>query len=365
MQDIKFIAVYLPQFHPIPENDEWWGKGFTEWTNVTKAIPLFKGHYQPKLPADLGFYDLRNKETRNQQAALAKDYGIEGFAYYHYWFKGKRLIERPFNEVLECGDPDFPFCLIWANETWSRRWLGEEYNILIKQEYSKDDDAEHARFLAKAFSDRRYITKDGRPIFTIYRPNDLPDVESTITIIKEVSFKNLKIEPFIVASNSHTQISDRLLERGFDGILNFRPQLGVLSNAFKDEFVKERLIENIKRFRVLSGIYKIYDYENALNLMKNIEPTTFDNVIPSVFVGWDNTARRDKHGIIIKDNYPHLFEKELIRVKRKLGKADVNLGFIFVNAWNEWAEGNYLEPDRINKYGYLEAVKNAVNNNEC
>lgn len=360
MSEIRFIAIYLPQFHPIPENDKWWGKGFTEWTNVTKGVPFFNGHYQPKLPSDMGFYDLRNKETRAEQVALAKKYGIEGFAYYHYWFKGKRLIERPFNEVLESGEPDFPFCLIWANETWSRRWLGEEYDILIKQEYCKEDDIAHAKYLAKAFADRRYITIDGRPLFTIYRPLDLPDITATIDIIREISFQTLGIEPFIVASNSHTKNSDDLLKMGFDGILNFRPQLAVLPYAFKDGFVRDRLIRNIKKFIVFSGIYKIYDYEEALDLMKKIEPLNFDNIIPSVFVGWDNTARRDVNGIIIKDNHPHLFEKELLRVKRKLMKSDPNLGLIFVNAWNEWAEGNYLEPDIKHRYSYLQAVKNVA-----
>lgn len=360
MHDIKFIAIYLPQFHPIPENDRWWGKGFTEWTNVTKAVPFFNGHHQPKLPADMGFYDLRNKETRAQQVALAKNYGIEGFGYYHYWFKGKRLIERPFNEVLESGEPDFPFCLIWANETWSRRWLGEEYDILIKQEYCKEDDIKHAKYLAKAFADRRYITKDGRPVFTIYRPLDLPDVTATINIIKEIAFQTLGIEPFIVASNSHTKDSDDLLKMGFDGILNFRPQLGVLPYAFEDGFVRDRLIRNIKKFQVFSGIYKIYDYKEALDLMKNIETATFDDIIPSVFIGWDNSARRGKNGIIIKDNYPVLFENELRRVKIKLAMAKSNPGFVFINAWNEWAEGNYLEPDTINKHAYLQAVKNVI-----
>jgi lipopolysaccharide biosynthesis protein len=313
------------------------------------------------LPSDLGFYDLRSKETRKEQAELAKQYGIEGFAYYHYWFKGKRLIERPFNEVLESGDPDFPFCLIWANETWSRRWLGEETQILIKQEYSKEDDIEHAKYLANVFTDKRYITKDGRPLFTIYRPNDLPNISQTINIIKETSFKATGVEPFLVASNSHTKTSDALLQKGFDAILNFRPQLGVLPNAFNDAFVKERLIENIRRFKVFSGVYKIYDYQNALSLMENIEPATFNDMIPSVFVGWDNTPRRGNNGITIKNNYPDLFERELLRVKEKLIKSENNLGFLFINAWNEWAEGNYLEPDTVNNHAYLQAVKNVVN----
>jgi lipopolysaccharide biosynthesis protein len=362
MSDIKTIAIYLPQFHPIPENDAWWGKGFTEWTNVTKAKPLFKSHLQPKLPADLGLYDLRNPEVRKQQAELAKQYGINGFAYYHYWFNGKRLLERPFNEILKSNEPDFPFCLFWANETWSRRWLGQEVDVLIKQEYSKEDDTSHARYLANAFSDRRYLTKEGRPVFIIYRPNDLPNISSTINIIKEIGVKENGVEPFIVGSNSHCPYTNELLKKGFDAVLNFRPQLGALPDAFNDNFLKERLFKNIKDSKVFSGSYKIYDYKDALDLMEKIEPETFENMIPTVFVGWDNTARRGEKGIIIRNNHPDLFEKELLRVKNKLLKANENIGFVFINAWNEWAEGNYLEPDSINGHAYLQAVKNVFNN---
>jgi hypothetical protein len=360
MEKLKFIAHYLPQFHPIPENDEWWGKGFTEWTNVTKAKPLFKGHYQPQLPADLGFYDLRSIDTRNEQAALARKYSIEGFAYYHYWLNGKRLLERPLDEVLESGEPDFPFCLIWANETWSRRWLGEEKEILIKQTYSAEDDIAHARYLVKVFTDKRYICHGERPLFTIYRPHDLPDVSATLNTIKEISLKEIGIEPFILANNSHAPGSEELIKKGFDAIFSFRPQLGVLSNSFDDGFLERRLIKNVIKHNVLSGTYKIYDYKEALGLMESLEPDTFDNIIPSVFVGWDNTARRGEHGIIIKDNFPALFEMELIRVKKKLMKSDNNLGFLFINSWNEWAEGNHLEPDNINRHAYLQAVKNVM-----
>ena len=306
----------------------------------------------------MGFYDLRNPETRKEQAVLAAEYGIEGFAYYHYWFKGKRLLEKPFNDVLNSGEPDFPFCLIWANETWSRRWLGEEKEILIKQEYSPEDDIAHAYYLAKAFRDKRYIRINERPVFTIYRPNDLPDISATINTIKSIALKENGVEPFLVASNSHAMLDNApLLQKGFDGIFNFRPQLGVLPNAFTDGFDKRRLINNVRKHKVFSGDYKIYDYKTALSLMQEVEPKSFDNIIPGVFVGWDNTSRRGTNGIIIKNNDPAGFEEELMRVKKKLEQAGSNLGLIFVNAWNEWAEGNYLEPDNKNHYAYLEAIK--------
>src|ERR1039457_4911938 len=174
--DVKLIAFNLPQFHPIPENDEWWGKGFTEWTNTAKAKPLFTGHYQPHVPADLGFYDLRLPESRKAQADMARAYGIEAFCYYHYWFAGKRLLERPVNEIIESGEPDFPFCLCWANDTWSGIWHGTPKHILVEQTYPGYDDYKaHFDYLLKAFSDRRYLTIDGKPLFVVYQPYHMPD----------------------------------------------------------------------------------------------------------------------------------------------------------------------------------------------
>lgn len=350
---LRAIAIYLPQFHPTPENDEWWGKGFTEWTNVAKARPLFKGHYQPRLPADLGFCDLRLADTREAQAALAKAYGIEGFCYYHYWFHGKRLLERPFNDVLATSKPDFPFMLFWANETWSRRWLGEEKEVLMKQTYSDADDVDHITWLCdNAFCDKRYITVSGRPVFIIYRPHDLPDYRKTIATFKRIALAKGMREPYVVGSNSHTSALE-----GFDHIINFEPQLSLLPNAFVDGGSVRKAVRNLT-MRIASTDLKIYDYAKVKNVMRarrfNYE------YLPCVFVGWDNTARRGRNGIIIDGQNKADFKASLVSAKRLVQKYPLEERFVFINAWNEWAEGNHLEP--CAKYGqsFLEAVHEVV-----
>jgi lipopolysaccharide biosynthesis protein len=225
----RFIAFYLPQFYPTPENDEWWGPGFTEWTNVAQARPQFDGHYQPRLPADLGFYDLRVTETRRAQAELAASHGIEGFCYWHYWFHGTRVLDRPFSEVLASGEPDFPFCLSWANETWSRRWhgAGTPDEVLVEQRYSEEDDLAHIRWLQTAFADPRYIRVGGRPLFLVYRPFDLPDMRRTNETFRSECVRVGLPEPYLVGINAHNPTRDTR-PLGFDSTLNFEPQLSAV-----------------------------------------------------------------------------------------------------------------------------------------
>jgi len=356
--DPKLIAFYLPQFHPIQENDEWWGKGFTEWTNVTRARPLCKGHYQPHLPDELGFYDLRLPEARQAQADLAQEYGIHGFCYYHYWFKGKRLLERPFKDVLESGNPDFPFCLCWANETWSRRWLGEECDILIKQEYSSKDDLHHAQELLEAFADPRSIKVDGRPLFLIYRPNDLPDPQRTTDTFRQACLANGVPEPFMVGVNGHFRAQDSRLI-GFDHTLDFRPQLGALPGAFREGFSFRKLLRNL-RFGKLNGRLNLYSYDEAIRRMERV--TCNYPVIPSVFVGWDNTPRRRDKSIIVRDATPKRFERYLSETVQRADPIGPRSKLVFINAWNEWAEGNHLEPDQQSGRVFLEAVQRVATN---
>lgn len=222
MTKAKLIAFYLPQYHPIPENSAWWGTGFTEWKNVSKALPLFKGHYQPHLPADLGFYDLRLPEARIAQADLAREYGIHGFCYYHYWFNGRRILERPFNEVLASGSPDFPFCLCWANENWTRTWDGGSADILLQQDYSDEDDRNHIRSLLPALADSRYIRVDGKPLILIYRTELLPNPERTSDIWRSESYTAGIGELYLARVESFTSGIEPA-SIGFDAAVEFAP----------------------------------------------------------------------------------------------------------------------------------------------
>jgi hypothetical protein len=356
-QNTRLIAFNLPQFHPIPENNKIWGEGFTEWRNVMKGKPLFKNHYQPHYPKDLGFYDMRVPETRLSQAEMAQKYGIDGFCYYHYWFNGKLLLERPTQEILKSKEPNFPFCFCWANESWSKRWLGEDEDVFVKQKYSEEDHIAHAKYLSNFFKDDRYIKVNNQPVFAIYRPSDIPNIEKTIEIFREICFKETGMDLFLIGSNSHEWDTNILLGYGFDAVLSFRPQLGVLPYSFTDQPVLKRLLRNIKNFGVINSRLRLYDYAEAIEIMKLVESESFDKIMPTVFLGWDNTARKGDSAIVISGNTPELFLKELYRVHQKLQKAKENNGIIFINAWNEWAEGCHLEPDMKNEYSYLEAIR--------
>jgi hypothetical protein len=355
VKEPRFIAHYLPQFHPIPENDMWWGKGFTEWTNVSRARPLFKGHYQPHLPADLGFYDLRLPEVREAQAAMAREYGIHGFMYYHYWFAGKRLLERPFDEILRSGKPDFPFCLCWANETWSRRWLGEDKEILIQQTYSAEDFRDHARWLAKAFSDHRYIRVNGRPVFVIYRYSGIPSEIPAVQILREELKQQGSDDPYLIAVDAHNPNLD-YEGIGFDHRLAFEPQLGVLRLGLDDRPSIKRSWRNLRRGS-LSPTLKLYDYTESVNAM---ERNAADRPrIPSLLVSWDNSPRRGEKGIIFQNCSPQAFGKVLEGRLHRWAKSSPSTDLFFLNGWNEWAEGNHLEPDQKFGLGYLQELRRA------
>jgi lipopolysaccharide biosynthesis protein len=351
---VRVIAYYLPQFHPIPENDLWWGKGFTEWTNVGKALPLFRGHEQPKLPGDLGFYDLRVPEVREQQAELARQYGVEGFCYWHYWFNGKRLLNRPLDEVRASGKPDFPFCVGWANESWTRRMTGEEHELLLEQTYSPEDDLAHARWLAELFADSRYIRVKDRPLFILYRPAALPDSQRTTDTIRAESVRLGLPEPFIVGRDTHTSGRD-LRSHGVDITEYSAPALGALGGVL-DPAGNADLLRNISL-----GVpkrLKLYDFEQACEAMEGNRPK--HPHIRCFFAGWDNTARRGKKAVILMNATPEAFGRRLRVVIDSMRNEPHDLRFLMLNAWNEWAEGMTLEPSRLYGHRFLEALQNEV-----
>ncbi|MGC1305929.1 MAG: glycoside hydrolase family 99-like domain-containing protein [Phormidesmis sp.] len=350
--DIRLIAYYLPQFHPIPENDEWWGKGFTEWTNVSKAQPLFDGHYQPHLPADLGFYDLRLPETREAQAKLAKKYGVYGFCYYYYWFSGKRLLERPLDEMLASGKPDFPFCLCWANENWSRRWDGAENDILMAQDHSADNDKSFAESLLPYLRDKRYICVEDKPLLVIYRANLIPGISEAISRWRSVFRENGIGEVYLCGALTFGQTVEQTAEMGFDASVEFPPH-----------GVSARLLDpNQLGANNYQG--NIYEFGDVVSHSLAASMPENETKFLTAMAGWDNTARKGKAGNVFLNSSPETYEwwlRGLIEKTKRRYRSDERI--VFINAWNEWAEGTHLEPDTRYKHQYLEATSKALSGN--
>jgi hypothetical protein len=347
----RVIAYYLPQYHPIPENDTWWGKGFTEWTNVAKAKPLFRGHYQPHVPADFGFYDLRVPETRAAQAELAKAYGIEGFCYFHYWFAGRRLLERPFNEVLSSGKPDFPFCLCWANATWSGIWHGAPDRVLIEQTYPGRADYEaHFQVLIKAFRDPRYMTVDGKPIFLIYRPADVPELHVVIELWRELAAgAGLPGLFFVGVMHGDAWTPDK---DGLDAAVLQKLPPKVKKVPFRHFSLKYR--ELLKSSRL-----SIYRYEEVIRTFIRRHKMNYAE-FPCVIPNWDNTPRSGLNGLVLHNSTPELFRKHFKDAVGRVKDEPSERRIIFLKSWNEWAEGNHVEPDLRYGKAYLEVIKDEL-----
>lgn len=372
--------MYLPQFHPISENDKWWGKGFTEWINVVKAKPIFRGHYQPHLPADLGFYDLRVPEVRIEQARMAKEYGIYGFCYYHYWFNGKRILERPFQEVFESGKPDFPFMLCWANENWTRVWDGGSDEILLNQEYTKEDARAHICTLIPYLKDKRYIRVGNKPIIAIYKSDLLPDPKGLINIWRDEALKE-GLELYLCRMNSFGANGKEFLKPGFDAAIDFEPFSRIMSQFFQRYFkiidTDQLLIDWSKK--VLNKIHRIIFSKNLFEINHRyrytytLEHIKYDDYVnqyiknyqqpddyvefPGICPSWDNTARRGKNAFLLQDSTPEAYKRWLKHIICNYKPDNNQENFIFFNAWNEWAEGNHLEP--CQKWGdaYLKTTK--------
>lgn len=378
----RVIAYYLPQFHPIPENDKWWGKGFTEWTNVAKAKPLYKGHYQPKVPSDLGFYDLRLPEVREEQAELAKDAGIEGFCYWHYWFShDKKLLERPFHEVLVTGNPDFPFCLGWANHSWTNKsWEAGtkkvKESILMEMVYTEEEYLLHFQDVLPAFNDKRYIKVDGKPLFVIFDPEGLPadfipywrrlakdngigDIHFVGIMSNLAGFKfNEKGEKEYYMVKPTDPAAPRyqyVLDKGFDAVNSrgvFRAELAVRGRWHKYK------VEIFRRFLGVDLLNK-FDYKKIVKHIF-VSEDKWENVYPTILPNWDRSPRSGKKANIYDDSTPENFEKHLIDALEIVAEKTDEHKILFLQSWNEWAEGNYVEPDIKYGHGYIDVLKKHI-----
>lgn len=353
----RVIAFHLPQFHRIPENDAWWGEGFTEWTNVRKARPLYASHRQPSVPLAGNYYDLTNPATRDWQAKLARQYGVHGFCYYHYWFNGKRLLERPCDEILASGQPDFPFCFSWANESWTRAWDGAQRNVLMQQDYG-DELAwkRHFQHLLHYFRDPRYLTHRGKPMFLIYRPGDFPERNQMMMCWERWAQEaGLPGVCFIKTLTCFDAVAEG---SPYSAAVSFEPWLTVRRHTSFSHRAACLLARGILRTGRFLGVERkfVYSYDRVWRdlLARRHGPDDF----PGAFVGWDNTPRRGWESMIVDGGTPEKFGVYF----RQLLQGAVRDGapYVFVNAWNEWAEGAYLEPDERYGYAYLENLKEAI-----
>jgi lipopolysaccharide biosynthesis protein len=356
---VRAFAYYLPQFHPIPENDAWWGAGFTEWTNVANARPLFPGHRQPRLPGELGFYDLRLAETRDAQAALARSHGVEAFCYYHYWFgNGRQLLERPFNEVVSSGEPDFPFCLAWANQTWSGIWHGAPDRVLVEQTYPGDDDHRaHFDALLVAFHDRRYARVDNKPLFVVYRPQELPHPERFVELWQSRA-RDAGLPGLYLVARLATE--SPALAGIFDGVISSQ-----VTPPFRNRSLRQRAAQvrpdwfwgaATRRTPLLPAIYSYRKWSPYMPSLLACSSSSFPTVVP----GWDNTPRSRRRGTVFMGDSPSLFAEQVERAMDLVGEREPEHRIVFVQAWNEWGEGNYLEPDRRDGRAFLEAFRDVL-----
>lgn len=354
------IAFYLPQFHPVPENDSWWGKGFTEWTNVGKAKSLFKNHYQPRVPADLGYYDLRVDEVREAQAALARNAGISAFCYWNYWFgNGKRLLEMPMNRVVETGTPDFPFCLGWANHSWeNKNWNANDQNkktkLLIEQQYpGKDDIDAHFYALLPVFSDKRYFKIKNKLAFLIYDIEAIPDFDYFKDRWQKLCAENGLPGFFFMAHTEEKEKLDSKLFQSCDAV-----NLSLLKNPFcgEDSF-KFKLRRRLGR--ILKRPFNVVRYSNAIEKLDD-DIFARDNVFPTIIPNWDHTPRLGLNGTVYHQSTPELFNEHVKRILNLISNKNKEDKIVFLKSWNEWAEGNYIEPDIVHGTSYLDALKDAV-----
>jgi hypothetical protein len=352
---MRIIAYYLPQFHTIPENDRWWGKGFTEWTSVRRARPLFPGHRQPVEPGELGYYNLLDADTRRRQADLAREAGVEGFCYWHYWFgDGRQLLEKPLQQVLQSGQPDYPFCIGWANEDWRAKvWsdtTGKSDRVLIRQTYPEGDTEQHFRSVLPLFLDRRYIRVNGKPLVVIYRPFDLPDARGFIARWNEMAREAGLEGIFFVGHTLYSAEADKIRNLGFDAVNVVR-----LGDCRRSRRMIVRHCVNLMLY-ALHLIPFVYSYRAANRVLTGPEGRRAD-VFPSLIPRWDHTPRSGRRGFVLNSSTPDLFREQIRTVRKQTEQKEEELRIVFLKSWNEWGEGNYIEPDSLWGKQYLQVLK--------
>ncbi|MEL7605904.1 MAG: glycoside hydrolase family 99-like domain-containing protein [Sedimentibacter saalensis] len=360
---MKILAIYLPQFHRVKENDLWWGEGYTEWTSVKRAQPLMKNHYQPKVPLNRLYYDLvdESAETWKWQSELANKYGIYGFGIYHYWFKGKQLLEKPMEILLKHKEININYCIIWANESWTRTWYGLENEVLMSQEYGTITNWKaHFEYLLPFFIDERYIKINNKPMVNFYRSSDIDCLSEMIMCWNELAKKNGFDGIYVVSANTGGKLEER--EGLIDARYNFEPGYTlnhVLPKFYRYGINAKTLIRGLyNKFSSSKIVERIIDARLINKFMNKNKVNSNKPVYKGAFTMWDNTPRRDHKGLVYTNTTPKLFEKALLKIK----ETSTDDEFVYINAWNEWGEGCYLEPDEVNKYDYLEIIKRIKSN---
>lgn len=353
---MRIIAYYLPQYHPIPENDQWWGKNFTEWVNVRNAKPLFKDHQQPVIPGELGYYNLLDTKVQERQAQLAREAGVEGFCYWHYWFGGKQLLEQPLLQVLANGQPDFPFCIAWANESWyAKTWVdkkGESDRLLIEQTYSEQDDRAHFEAILPMLRDKRYIQVDGKPLLVIYRPLQLPDGKAWVDRWQQMAHEAGLSGLYLVGHTLYRKEANAVLGIGFDAV-NIVP----IGDVKRNLRLALRHLPTLLRY--LSGNAPlVYDYAEAMKTFDS-KKIQREDVIPTLLPNWDHSPRSGVRALVLNKATPQAFRTHVQAVCKTIeGKKNQ---LVMLKSWNEWSEGNYIEPDSRWNRQFLEVLKDENN----
>lgn len=364
----KLIAFYLPQFHEIPENDEWWGKGFTEWVNVRKATPFYEWEYQPRVPLNNNYYCLLDEKTQEWQAKIAEEHNVYGFCYYHYWFDGHMLLEKPMENMLVNNRIKLPFCICWANEDWTNAWVSPDAKVLITQNYGDELEWErHYNYLSQFFKDDRYIVENNKPLFVIYRPEIIPCLREMMESWNQMAIKDGFDGICFAYQSAGLDYPTKQDDTGFTYDIEMQPSYGkIVSSGINNRAVKNKIhkILNILRIDWIRERYneakgpKIFEYDEIWKTILSTPPIS-EKSIPCAFVDFDNTSRRKEQGWLFKgvsvDKFKYYFKK-ILEKKNKEYKSD----YMFIFAWNEWAEGGYLEPDELNGYGYLDAIKECI-----